>query len=102
MSFLLSCPNCGARPVDEFRYGGEIREAPARDPSPEVWRGYLYERANVKGPQLEWWYHRLGCKRWFTATRDTRTNTVLETGWLAPSKGEQDAETHQSGASEAP
>jgi sarcosine oxidase subunit delta len=76
MSFLLSCPTCGSRPVDEFRFGGEIREPP-ENLSPETWRRYLYERANVRGPQYEWWYHRLGCKRWFTTTRDTRTN--LET-----------------------
>ena len=24
MSFLLACPNCGRRPVDEYAYGGEV------------------------------------------------------------------------------
>jgi sarcosine oxidase subunit delta len=82
MSFLLSCPNCGPRRVDEFRYGGEIRERPHDQPqSPREWGAYLYERANIAGPQREWWYHRHGCKRWFVALRDTTTNAVLETSW---------------------
>ena len=25
MSFLLNCPNCGERSVQEFRFGGEVR-----------------------------------------------------------------------------
>jgi sarcosine oxidase delta subunit len=32
--------------------------------------------------QHERWYHRFGCRRWLTASRDVRTNTVLQTGWL--------------------
>ena len=27
--------------------------------------------------QREWWYHRSGCRAWFIAERDTRTNEVL-------------------------
>ena len=29
--------------------------------------------------QREWWYHRSGCRAWFIAERDTRTNEVLLT-----------------------
>ena len=94
MSFLLTCPNCGTRRVDEFRFGGEYRERPQGDPAPQQWAAYLYERANVAGPQREWWYHRQGCKRWFVATRDTVTNTVLETMWLQATKGTQNGEEH--------
>jgi sarcosine oxidase subunit delta len=68
MSFLLTCPNCGPRPADEFRYGGEILPAPGG--------------SNLPGPQRERWYHRLGCHRWLVAERDVRTNEVLHTGWL--------------------
>ena len=92
MSFLLSCPNCGERRVDEFRFGGEYRERPTGDLAPAAWAAYLYDRANVAGSQQEWWYHRQGCKRWFIATRDTTINTVLESGWLAASKGARDAQ----------
>lgn len=81
MSFLLTCPHCGERPVAEFRFGGELRARPAEDaPEPE-WAAYLYERRNVDAPQEEWWFHRLGCRRWFLARRDTRSNQVLAT-WL--------------------
>jgi heterotetrameric sarcosine oxidase delta subunit len=90
MSFLIACPNCGSRPVDELRFGGEIREPPD-DPSPETWRRYLYERPNLKRPQREWWYHRLGRKQWFTAKRDTCSNTVLETARLGPKRASEDA-----------
>ena len=79
MSFMLICPNCGARRVDEFRFGGEIRQRPEGTPAPNEWGAYLYERANIAGPQREWWYHRSACKLWFLARRDTRTNQVLET-----------------------
>ena len=94
MSFLLPCPACGTRPVDEFRFGGEFRERPREELEPRAWRGYLYERANLAGPQREWWYHRMGCKQWFIATRDTTSNTVLQTDWLTPRKGGQNAQAH--------
>ena len=81
MSFLLSCPNCGARPVDEYSFGGEFQVRPATGDADAVWAHYLYARKNVAGPQTEWWYHRLGCGRWFLADRDTRTNEVRRTYW---------------------
>ncbi len=40
---------------------------------------YLYFRRNVAGVQREWWFHRVGCERWFRAERDTRANEVLHT-----------------------
>ena len=87
MSFLLSCPNCGPRDVNEFKYQGEITVRPK---SPESFReltSYLYFRKNVAGVQREWWYHRLGCELWFQAERDTRTNEVLKTELLeAPTR----------------
>jgi heterotetrameric sarcosine oxidase delta subunit len=92
MSFLLTCPNCGVRRVDEFRFGGEYRERPEGEAESRDWAAYLYERANLAGPQREWWYHRQGCKSWFIATRDTRTNTVIETTSLTPAKGVQHVE----------
>ena len=30
----------------------------------------------MAGVQREWWYHRSGCRSWFVAERDTRTNDV--------------------------
>ncbi|MFQ5829745.1 MAG: sarcosine oxidase subunit delta [Candidatus Methylomirabilia bacterium] len=81
MSFLLPCPQCGVRDVYEFRWGGEYSSRPARGSPPSVWTGYLYLRTNAAGPQEEWWYHRMGCRQWFLAVRDTRTNAVERTYW---------------------
>ena len=55
MSFLLPCPNCGPRPVDEFACTGEVTVRPKSSPSLRELTDYLY----------------------FTAERDTRTNEVL-------------------------
>jgi sarcosine oxidase delta subunit len=68
MSFYLTCPNCGPRAVEEFRYGGQILPAAAG--------------SNLPGPQRERWFHRFGCRRWLAAERDVRTNEVLHTGRL--------------------
>jgi sarcosine oxidase subunit delta len=77
MSFLLECPFCGGRPVDEFAYFGEVTSRPAGSPSLRELTDYVYFRGNVAGPQTEWWQHRTGCGEWFLAERDTRTNEVL-------------------------
>jgi len=79
MSFLLPCPNCGPRDVNEFAYAGEVTTRPKGSPSFRELTSYLYFRKNVAGLQREWWYHRHGCELWFVAERDTRTNEVLRT-----------------------
>jgi heterotetrameric sarcosine oxidase delta subunit len=77
MSFLLPCPHCGPRDVNEFTFQGELTRRPQAHPSLRELTDYVYFRDNVAGPQREWWYHRLGCGTWFVAERDTRTNEVL-------------------------
>jgi sarcosine oxidase subunit delta len=79
MSFLLECPSCGSRDVNEFKYQGEITRRPREHPSLGELTEYVYFRDNVAGVQREWWYHRIGCGIWFVAERDTRTNEVLRT-----------------------
>jgi heterotetrameric sarcosine oxidase delta subunit len=81
MSFLVGCPNCGARGAYEFRFGGEYRRRPKPEASNDEWVEYVYNRANLDGVQKEWWYHRDGCGRWFVAERDTTTNLVKATYW---------------------
>jgi heterotetrameric sarcosine oxidase delta subunit len=81
MSFLLSCPLCGPRDVYEFRFGGEVQSRPAPGSDQHTWGEYLYMRTNVSGVERAWWFHRAGCRRWFQAERDTRTNTVSRSGW---------------------
>ena len=87
MAFLLTCPGCGQRSVEEFRFGGEVLNRPDPEaPTPE-WNAYFYNRKNIQGVQREWWYHRLGCRKWLIAERDTRDNTVVSTAWPgAPSQ----------------
>jgi len=77
MSFLLPCPNCGPRDVNEFSYAGEITKRPKQSPTLRELTSYVYFRENVAGVQREWWYHRFGCEIWFQAERDTRTNEIL-------------------------
>ena len=79
MSFVLECPYCGVREVTDFAFGGELSQRP-RDPSFRELCEYNYFRRNVAGVQREWWYHRSGCRAWFQAERDTRTNEVLRVG----------------------
>ena len=79
MSFLIPCPNCGPRPVEEFRCTGEVTVRPKESPTLRELASYIYFRDNVAGPHREWWYHRHGCGLWFVAERDTRTNTVVST-----------------------
>ena len=81
MAFLVNCPNCGDRNVYEFRFGGEIVRRPEPSDDTTVWMKYFYARRNTAGEQREWWYHSLGCRRWFVAERDTRTNAIGSTRW---------------------
>ena len=67
----------GLGPAGEDR----VHARPGSDAHAAAWAAYLYERRNLDGPQEEWWFHRLGCRRWFLARRDTRDNHVLAT-WL--------------------
>ena len=85
MSFLLECPHCGPRDVNEFRYQGEVTRRPRSSPTLQGLTDYVYFRDNVAGVQREWWYHRQGCELWFVAERDTRTNAVLRTEIPEPS-----------------
>ena len=62
----LTCPNCGERPGDEFRFGGE----PPPDESNNV--DHVWMLDNTFGEETERWFHEAGCRRWFTIIRDTR------------------------------
>lgn len=84
MSFLLECPVCGPREVTEFRYGGEVQRRPAPGSPVGTWTDYLYNRTNVAGVEIAWWFHRDACRRWFQVERDTRTNEVLRVARRLP------------------
>jgi sarcosine oxidase subunit delta len=85
MSFLIPCPNCGERDASEFRYGGELRERPAGLDDDRAWADYVFGRGNLPGEQCEWWFHRLGCRRWFVAVRNLTSNQVLSAEWVPKS-----------------
>lgn len=74
MAIRLPCPSCGWRSATEFTWGGELRALEAPDPEADFERVFLPR--NVAGLQEERWFHRLGCRRWVTIRRDTRTNEV--------------------------
>ena len=79
MSFLLSCPNCGSRDVNEFAYGGEVRPSP--DPntcSDAEWSSYVFNRSGSPGAKYEWWCH-IASGFWFVVLRDTTRDVVIAT-----------------------
>ena len=91
MSFLLECPHCGLRDVNEFKFQGEVTRRPRTTPTLRELTDYVYFRDNVAGVQREWWYHRVGCGLWFIAERDTRTNEVVRTEIPRPAGGARPA-----------
>jgi heterotetrameric sarcosine oxidase delta subunit len=78
MASLISCPHCGARPVEEFSIRGD---ASLRRPHPTAsekdWSDYVYFRDNPMGRHREFWHHHLGCRRWLIVERDTVTHAVF-------------------------
>ena len=78
---LIPCPWCGPRDDEEFHYGGEAHVLRPADPGTlgdEAFVEYLFLQQNPKGPHLERWSHRHGCRRWFNMLRDTATNEIIE------------------------
>ena len=76
---LIACPWCGARPENEFRYGGEAHIARPRDPASvddAAWADFLYMRSNPKGMHAERWRHIHGCGRFFNCVRDTVSDRI--------------------------
>jgi heterotetrameric sarcosine oxidase delta subunit len=79
---LITCPWCGDRDEPEFSYGGQAHVPYPADPEAlddAAWAEYLFVRANPAGELAERWVHTAGCRRWFNAVRDTRTNRFLTT-----------------------
>jgi heterotetrameric sarcosine oxidase delta subunit len=86
---LIPCPHCGPREETEFCYGGQAHVPYPDDPSrldDEQWARFVFVRANPKGPSAERWSHTAGCRRWFTAVRDTRTHRFLDVSSLGASQ----------------
>lgn len=79
---LIQCPWCGSRDQTEFSYHGEAHLKRAQDPqqlSEPQWGDYVFFRTNAKGLHYERWRHSHGCRRWFNAIRDTRSDRLHTT-----------------------
>ena len=76
---ILHCPINGPRPLQEFQYGGQVREMPdpagANDPE---WADYVFHRDGEPGVRREWWYH-LPSGTWFVAERDVCQDIFVRT-----------------------
>lgn len=76
---ILECPINGPRPVQEFAYGGQLREMPDPETATDAeWMDYVYNRDGSPRVQREWWYH-LASGTWFIAERDTSSDDVKRT-----------------------
>jgi methylglutamate dehydrogenase subunit B len=76
---LITCPHCGARPVEEFTFNGDA--APTRprtvdNESARQWFEYVYLRDNPRGWLDEYAHHSGGCRQWLVVTRNTDTHEM--------------------------
>lgn len=78
MSLIIPCGHCGPRPVEEWRYGGEVVEAAKTLTGEDRLVDETWMLTNAEGPTVERWFHAAGCRRWVTIRRDTQTDRVLE------------------------
>ena len=77
MGFIVTCPNCGARPYTEFWFDAELASVlPGEASSAEEEFDRIWMRVNTDGEQMELWFHAAGCRRWLTVTRNTSTNEI--------------------------
>ncbi len=76
---IIDCPINGPRPLQEFHYGGEVRDMPDTATSTdEGWADYIFNRNGEPGIKREWWYH-IASGTWFIAERDNCTDKFLRT-----------------------
>ena len=73
---IMPCPINGPRPIQEFQFGGELRDTP--DPqgaTDEQWADYIFHRTGEPGVKREWWYH-VPSSTWFVAERDNVSDEI--------------------------
>ncbi len=76
---IMNCPLNGPRNINEFVYGGEVRQMP--DPnncSDQAWAEYVFYSTNGIGVVTEWWLH-APSGYWFIAERHTASDEVTKT-----------------------
>lgn len=76
---LMPCPLNGLRDINEFVYGGEVREMPdPRTCTDGEWTDYVFMTDNRLGVVREWWLH-APSGYWFIAERHTGSDEILRT-----------------------
>lgn len=76
---ILHCPINGPRPIQEFAFGGEVREMPTPSTATDAqWADYVFNREGQPAVKREWWYH-LASSTWFIAERDNVTDEIKRT-----------------------
>ena len=76
---IINCPINGPRPLQEFQFGGELREMPDPDEASDQQRAdYVFNRQGEPGVKREWWYH-VPSGTWFIAERDNLTDDFVRT-----------------------
>ncbi len=80
LSYTITCPLCGERDLNEFRFGNEDRgPAPSHEGlTREDYINKVLMHETKAGPQLEWWCHSYGCGSWITIWRDTLTGRQVD------------------------
>ncbi len=82
MSYTITCPVCGKRDLEEFRFGNEDRGQVSNQSllDQKEYVNKIVFRTTEAGPQKEWWCHVSGCGSWFSIVRDTLTNREVKEG----------------------
>jgi sarcosine oxidase, subunit delta len=76
---ILNCPLNGPRNINEFTYGGELKQAPDETTcTDEQWADYVFNSRNEAGVVKEWWMH-TASSYWFIAERNTASDDILRT-----------------------
>ena len=76
---IIHCPINGPRPLQEFHFGGQVREMPVGSQvSAAEWADYVFNRSGEPGIQSEWWYH-TPSGTWFIAERDCQSDECIRT-----------------------
>jgi len=72
---IVPCPHCGPRNQSDLRLlGASVPRPDPNSASRADWGDYLYLRENPADWQIETWYCRAGCRKYFKLERNQATN----------------------------
>ena len=76
---LLTCPWCGPRELEEFRFRTVVTDAGATATA------RVYERVNTPDSSVEHWQHERGCRAWLVVRRNPSTAAIVDVRLLTSS-----------------